>query len=337
MEVGNNFRWNKKYFKPIKDTKINENRNFCMTLSLVNELDENGNVIDKPILSVKKWRRRRDKKKHLYYQPSRGFNIRNNAQLHSIIKALESYGKELKWDKKQEKKTPYVLDEKIANLLNKDPELMVKLLEEIYNFVGKCNFKKIDITQTLNLVGSIDAELLPFFSKLTTETPEAIKELNKMLDNLSLTQINAFAKFIHVRLKALEVFQKLITSKKTYEFKEKKESMHHFLEENSWILGEDYELLSSNKTLKTIIKKKIGKKIKVRNERDRPDFALVGQDDIKLVIVEIKRPSYSLKLKDVNQLMKYKTIAEEYMGKQFQKFEGFLVGGKLNADVKANQ
>lgn len=191
------------------------------------------------------------------------------------------------------------------------------------------------VRKALQIVGSIDTGLLNIFTKLSAETPEAIKEMNTLLDSLSLTQINIFTKWVQIRLDALKVFHRLMTDDKTYELMGKKESMHLFLEENCWILGEDYELFTSNKTLKTNIQKKIGKKLKFKHERDRPDFALVHRDNATLVIVEIKRPSYALKLTDATKIMTYKTIAKKYM--DFKFYKGFLVGGELSDDLEENK
>ena len=98
MESCKTFKWNKKWFEPIKDIKINENRNFCLTLSIVKEKDKYGNVSKEPILSIKRWRRRRNKKtKDLFYRPSRGFNIRNKEQYQSIMHALNSHSRLVSW------------------------------------------------------------------------------------------------------------------------------------------------------------------------------------------------------------------------------------------------
>lgn len=337
MEECVDFRWNKKHFKPVKNIKINENRTYCVTLSLVYKKDNKGNIIDNPILSLKRWRRRRDKNKNLYFQPSRGFNIRNETQFSGIKNALNDYDGNVKgWKSKTSSPIKKLgLDNQIAKSLNEDPKTVLRLLGEINKYVGKKDKNDIDIINALKIVNSIDEELLTIFSKLSNETPESIKEMNSLLNSLSLTQINAFTKWVQIRLDALDLFHKLIIDNTTYEIKGKLESMHLFLEDNSWILGEEYELFTSNKTLKTNIQKKMGKKLKIKNENKRPDFALVNLQERTLAIIEIKKPGYSLKFKDVNQLMMYKTVAQKYM--DFSLYKGFLIGGELNEDLESNK
>lgn len=335
MESCKTFKWNKKWFEPVKDVKIDENRNFCLTFSVVKEKDEEGNVVEDPILTIKRWRRRRDKKsKKLFYRPSRGFNIRNEDQYKSIMNALQSYSGLAGWQAVNAEKAQGIeLDSHLKKIFSKDPGTSLKILNEIAGMIDK-NEDITFISKAISIVNSIDTGLMDVLTKLSAETPEALKELDNILDSLSLTQVNAFTRYVQIRLHALKVFNKLITNPKTYEIKGKKESMHRFLEDNSWILGESYELLTSNKTLKTLILKEVGKKTK---EKDRPDFALACLGDMKLVIVEIKRPVHDLTLEDVNQLMRYRAIAEKHMGKKFQTFDGYLVGQKCDSDLEANK
>ena len=306
-----------------------------MQHSIVKEKDKYGNVSKEPILAIKRWRRRRNKKtKELFYRPSRGFNIRNKEQYQSIMHALNSHSRLVGWQSFDAQKIREIeIDMQIKQILSKDPETSLKILNEIAGLIDKnedINF----ISKAIDLVNSIDKNLMGVLAKLSAETPEALKELDNILDSLSLTQVNAFTRYVQIRLHALDIFSKLITDPKTYEIKGKKESMHRFLENNTWILGENYELLTSNKTLKTLILKEVGKKAK---ETERPDFALACLEDNKLLIVEIKKPSHSLTLKDATQLMRYRTIAEKHMGKRFHSFDGYLVGQKCDSELDANK
>ncbi len=337
MEACTHFRWNEKHFKPIKNIKLNENRTYCVTLSLVYEKDDKGKIIDKPILSLKRWRRRRDENNNLYFQPSRGFNIRNEEQFSGIRGALSQYDGKIEEWKSGTTKPPIKPEfyNLVVQSLKEDPKTVLKLLNEIEKYVGKKDKDDIDFINALKIVNSIDKELLTIFSKLTEQTPESLKEMNNLLDSLSLTQINAFTKWVQIRLDALEIFHKLIVNKKTYEIKGKLESMHLFLEDNSWILGEEYELYTSNKTLKTNIAKKMGKKLNIKHGSKRPDFALVNLLDKTLMIIEIKKPGYSLKLNDVTQLMIYKSVSKKYM--PFSSFKAFLIGGEMSEDLQENK
>jgi len=340
MDYPKEFRWNEKFFEPVKNFKVDENRNFCITISIVRLRNREGEI-DEPILMVKRWRRRKDKKTgKLYYRPSRGFGIRNKEQYRNVVRGLK-LGSEIKWgDIEDIEIEDYRLEEALIKLLKKNPDTAIKFLNEIGKFIEESGPEEIEfISRALRIFRGVDSELVKLLSalvsKLSKQAPESLKQLDDILNNLSLFQVNAFTRYVYIRLQALEVFGKLITNKETYEYKGRKESMHRFLENNPWILGEDYELLTSNNELKTLIIQEVGKKVK--NARERPDFALVDSGDKKLVIVEIKRPDHSLTLDDAQQLMKYRAIAEKHIGGKYGLFQGFLIGGKLSYDLEVNK
>lgn len=335
MDYPKEFRWNKSFYEPIKNIKIDENQNFCLTISLVRPKDDEGNL-EEPILIVKRWRRRRDKKtKKLYYRPSRGFNIKSETQFEKIFRGFET-GSEIGWQ------IPYREDERVAfALVRRDPQVAIKLLDEIRKLIKDNKPEEIEfVRRMLEVIRGVDSDLMKILSnlipKLGKEPPRSLKDLDKMLDDLSLVQVNVFTRYILVRLQALDVFSRLIKNSKTYEYKGRKESMHRFLEGNPWILGDNYEILTSNQELKTLVKKEVGKSRHVKHGKERPDFALICQGDEILVIVEIKKPAHPLTLDDAQQLMRYRALAEKYIGKKYRRFDGFLIGGKISYDLGAN-
>jgi len=84
------FRWNKKYYNPKQDVVIDQNKNFYVTLSHVEEFDKQGNSKG-DVLIIKRWRKRRDPKtKQLYFLPKRGYGIRNKTQAEKLITALSA-------------------------------------------------------------------------------------------------------------------------------------------------------------------------------------------------------------------------------------------------------
>ncbi len=261
----------------------------------------------------------------------------------------------LGWDIKEDIKKLEKRDESekriestIKRIVQKNPQKVIQFLRILEINLDKGNLDDIDITFLKNLSDvvsdvnfKVDSRIVEslkaLIPKLSREDRLTIDTFNKLLDDWSLRDVNNLTLWVTSRLNAIDFFKDLITNKNTYELKgEKRESMHNFLEDNSWILGENYELVISNKSLKRLIKQDLEKKDK-KHERKRPDFALAANEDKLLIITEIKKPNYYLKLDDCKQLMIYRSIAEKYMGKKFQSFKGFLIGNKLSSELSRNK
>ena len=63
----------------------------------------------------------------------------------------------------------------------------------------------------------------------------------------------------------------------------------------------------------------------------RPDFAC-GTIDNRLIILELKRPSHTLNVDDLNQLETYTVIAEDY--KNSSSYESYLVGTRDDEELR---
>ena len=70
------------------------------------------------------------------------------------------------------------------------------------------------------------------------------------------------------------------------------------------------------------MKRNMGKK--------RPDF-VCGTVGNKLILLELKRPSHSLNVDDLNQLELYTVIAEDY--KNCSAYEAYIVGAKKDKEL----
>jgi len=97
-----------------------------------------------------------------------------------------------------------------------------------------------------------------------------------------------------------------------------------------WLVDERYWLLFSNRTLLKSIGDEMGKRDKKRYGKKRPDF-VCGTVGNKLIILELKRPSHTLKVEDLNQLETYVIVAEKYF--TFSSYEAYLVGKRIDEDL----
>lgn len=177
-------------------------------------------------------------------------------------------------------------------------------------------------------------EIKKILPRLEQEDSQALRNFNNLLSNWNLIEINTMIELITAKLKILDYFENLILDDKVYE-RRGSDSIHKFLESNIWILNPRYELLSSDKSMKELIRKGYLKRKKTLNkeEKKRIDFALAHDDENKLVIAEIKRPSYNPIPDDIQQLRDYLYISTKQLTKNM-KLEGYLICRQFSDEVQ---
>ena len=83
-------------------------------------------------------------------------------------------------------------------------------------------------------------------------------------------------------------------------------TIHKALEKNLWVLGNQYSMVFSNKTLAKAIHDMVGKKYKDSDASNRPDLFLGETIDRKYLLVEFKRPSKTIGREDERQALEYR-------------------------------
>ena len=128
------------------------------------------------------------------------------------------------------------------------------------------------------------------------------------------------------RLRFLDELSILIANPKALE-----KDIHQALEKNTWILGDDYSVLFSDVNLKRAIKEMLDKEYKGENELNRPDLFLSKSKSRNLVLIEFKRPSFTLSRDTEHQAVKYRDELSSYFGSQ--PIEIILLGGKIKQNI----
>ena len=232
-----------------------------------------------------------------------------------------------------ERKTP---KKTVKEIIDKRPNLAIDILRNV-------DLEKFDSTQLsdfLNTLSDKDRDAIGHEIKLFDDivkslNPKDTKSIDsflEILEKVSMHGIDLTMRFVLGRLEKIKIFEDIVNNDKTYELKGKN-SIHKFLDRNIWILDENYMILSSNEVLKVGVGDGYNKKHKKSVKMRRPDFVLKAYKN-DLVIAEIKRPDYKIKIEDLIQLMEYKSIANELSGKKFV-YNGFIIGKKFGEDVKA--
>ena len=134
------------------------------------------------------------------------------------------------------------------------------------------------------------------------ETPrEDILRLAEILRLWGISEVAGVVERARRRMKAVEAFEKLIADRSTLELT----GVHHALEQNAWLIGDQYELLKSNRGLRGIVEKVFGVKYRGSRAKHRPDLLLVGLQE-RYLLIELKKPAEQIGRNDVSQGQTYR-------------------------------
>jgi len=266
-------------------------------------------------------------------------NIRRVEDWEEIKKAFEQdFAKYLKWISKKEALKK--IEEKPTKKTVK--EIMDKKPSIILDFLDETKVSEMDIKTTQELVrilftkknDIIDRYFSIFLDllKIKKKDERHLEELNNIINRISLYGITASINHIMYRLRKIDMFEKMILDNETYERKGD-ESIHRLLEKDIWLLGEEYQVLQSDKSLRTLIGEYFIKKYK-KYGRLRPDFACSTFKNKQLIIVEIKRPTYKMIIDDINKVELYRNIAERYASENFTESECYLIVNSIPRDLR---
>ena len=131
------------------------------------------------------------------------------------------------------------------------------------------------------------------------------------------------------RLRFLDELNLLIENPKTLE-----STVHKAFENNTWLLGDDYSVIFSDQGLKTSIEKVLKKTYKGDSPEDRPDILFGRNITRSLVLIEFKRPSFTLNRDTEAQALKYRDELNSYFHNQ--KIEIILIGGKVKGIISSH-
>jgi flagellar biosynthesis chaperone FliJ len=151
-----------------------------------------------------------------------------------------------------------------------------------------------------------------------------IATLADALAEFGLTDIAYLVEQAKARHEFLDQLELLTQDPKTLEAQ-----MHKSIERNLWILGAQYSLYSSNKTLKRQIEESFGHKFAGDRANNRPDLLLNENLNGDCLLIEFKRPAHALNRDDYRQATDYRHDLLKYTTKPIQVL---LIGGKKSAD-----
>ncbi len=251
-------------------------------------------------------------------KPYNYFSIPNKETYKKIVNLLRIGGNEIDWLDKD--------GEALIDHLENSVKNEIKKIAKKQSEGKKLSDDEKEILKVIQESGLETKNVLELIQKIKGSSDLDINKTTKLLEEISLHDINSFSEQIKVRLEKIKLFKRIAMDNNTYEIRGEN-SIHRFLEKNMWILDERYWLMHSNEQLRTIVGEEVEK-----DPKKRPDF-VCGQIDKKIIIIELKRPKHDLAVKDLNQLENYLKIIENHFT-DYTSFEGYLVGKSISPDLE---
>ena len=156
-----------------------------------------------------------------------------------------------------------------------------------------------------------------------------IEKFAESLNHFGLLEMSIFTSQAINRLRFLDEFEILINDKRTLE-----STVHRAIENNTWILGDGYTVLISDTAMKKAIDEAFDRKYVGDREKDRPDLLVGRKYDRTLVLVEFKRPSFTLTRDTERQALEYRDDLNIYAHNQ--RIEIILLGGKVKQNISSH-
>lgn len=139
----------------------------------------------------------------------------------------------------------------------------------------------------------------------------------KALGEFGLVDLAVMGEQARRRLEFLDHLDTLVANPATREAE-----MHAALEHSLWVLGAEFSLLASNKTLKRVIEKYTDTKYTGARAAERPDLLLLSGTSGRHVLIEFKRPSLDITREHEAQATTYR----DELITRFTGIEVLLVG-----------
>ena len=168
-------------------------------------------------------------------------------------------------------------------------------------------------------VSSQPSETVRVLEEVMNLPRHEIRQLAGLLDRTQIAQLIAANTKLTNRLDFLRALKEMVFDPETSKTTKERSQLHKILERHTWVFGEEYDLMASDKSLDTVLERHLG------HVRDEPALNLEpvrDQDgavriiDLMLgqarpavnrqdyLVVELKRPG-TITLKEVDQIKRY--------------------------------
>jgi hypothetical protein len=263
------------------------------------------------------------------------YNIRDAADWNAIRQAVELLWPEIAQQPNQQEIDAAIRkvssEVGLLELVAQYPELLSRIPENI-DILRLPDSQKEALAKFL-LAGEHIAHAV--IARLSSEPIKDLEDFLHILTELRLSTINVLVNHVRSRLSFIKMFETAIHNDAAYE-RRGKGSIHNLLKANIWIVDRNYTILHDDETLKNIIYIQWSKQADEPSLKQRPDFLCMANrqrypdDPREIVLIEIKRPSITLRFDHISQLMQYRNILQRYSGKPISSFNSYLIGREVD-------
>lgn len=244
------------------------------------------------------------------------------------------------------------------NLRKKDLEQVVK---EIYCvqpkiFQGLRNTQSKTIIGFLNLLLDSDQrdDILNILDSIIKLSNEERNELSKTLNKTNFSAIVSLVKLLESRFNTVLVLKTLVFELE--KFTNERDHIQKIIEDNYWLFGEQYHLVSADKNFETLLNNYLYfleinnsnyNKITSKDRLKRPDIFIARKSDIpdpksdeytieENIIVELKRPGVIIGKKQYDQIEEYIRIIikEPRFSSETRKWKLILIGKEVDEWIR---
>lgn len=157
-----------------------------------------------------------------------------------------------------------------------------------------------------------------------------VAHIADILEQWGLYEISGIAERAKRRLAVVDRFEDLVWDDTTLEL----QHIHRVLERNVWLIGDEWEVATSNRTMRRLIMEVFGDTYQGALSGHRPDLFLAGAPDRHL-LVELKRPSHEVELKDIYQVQRYRNDILLHL--PVARIETIVIGGTISPGLKLDE
>lgn len=161
--------------------------------------------------------------------------------------------------------------------------------------------ERVDVVVSVALDAIEQDDYFTVVKAVNEAKSEDVSTLANALGEFGLVDMAVMGDQARRRLQFLDQLDALIANRHTREAE-----LHTALEHNLWVLGADFSLLSSNKTLRRVIEEYTASKYMGTHGSDRPDLLLVSGVTGKHVLIEFKRPDLDITREHEGQAAGYR-------------------------------
>jgi hypothetical protein len=195
--------------------------------------------------------------------------------------------------------------ESLKKLIEKDPDVFEKVLTSPNILkLSSASFESLD--RIAIKIYEVKAEKIDLILKKISETTAVdLEKFSALLNDLRLNQISMMTSLVYQKLKIIDLLEKIIVNPMN-----KEADVHRVFESNPWLLGRNFDIVSSDKPLSEYLNANLKDNPETRRRPDIIAKTVPYTQDI--IIIELKAPGIKLKAEHIGQVLTYKALVQRY-------------------------